>query len=256
MNAPAESLLKYDRPVLITKSADKKTAKGRPAKVIKSKPQQPAESLLRPRKAITATLEEIKQKNENLLDLMFPPRKWEEANKEWVQRVCSEPSTRVDVVNLEEELDKKLLQTRAMDTGICPLRRQLYTECFDELIRQVVIICPERGLLLLRVRDEIQMTIAAYQNFYESSMVFGMRKALHDEQDKVALKERMSDLENLKEELIHKLDHQKKKSVDVERIAAEKQEAQEKNCTEEIQTLRKNNQQLKIQLEQYLTAKK
>ncbi|XP_077429635.1 axonemal dynein light intermediate polypeptide 1-like [Vanacampus margaritifer] len=256
MNAPAESLLKYDRPVLIPKSADKKSAKGRPAKVIKSKPQQPAESLLRHRKSITATLEEIKQKNENLLNLMFPPRQWEEANKEWVQRVCSEPSTRVDVVNLEDELDKKLLQTRAMDTGICPLRRQLYTECFDELIRQVVLICAERGLLLLRVRDEIQMTIAAYQNFYESSMVFGMRKALHDEQDKVALKERMSDLENLKEELIHKLDHQKKKSADAKRIADEKQEAHEKNCIEEIQTLRKNNQQLKIQLEGLLTAKK
>ncbi|XP_049590858.1 axonemal dynein light intermediate polypeptide 1-like [Syngnathus scovelli] len=256
MNAPAESLLRYDPPVLVPKSADKKSAKGRPPKPLKSKPQQPADSLLRLRKSITATLEDIKQKNENLLNLMFPPRRWEEANKEWVQRVCSEPSTRVDVVNLEEELDKKLLQTRAMETGICPLRRQLYTECFDELIRQVVLICAERGLLLLRVRDEIKMTIAAYQTFYESSMVFGVRKALHDEQDKVALKDKISDLENLKEELIEKLNHQKKKCVEVKKMAAEKQEAQEKKCTEEIQSLRKNNQQMKVQLEGLLTAKK
>ncbi|KAM9799827.1 axonemal dynein light intermediate polypeptide 1-like [Syngnathus typhle] len=256
MNAPAESLLRYDPPVIIPKSADKKSAKGRPPKPLKSKPQQPADSLLRLRKSITATLEDIKQKNENLLNLMFPPRRWEEANKEWVQKVCSEPSTRVDVVNLEEELDKKLLQTRAMETGICPLRRQLYTECFDELIRQVVLICAERGLLLLRVRDEIKMTIAAYQTFYESSMVFGVRKALHDEQDKVALKDRISDLENLKEELIEKLDYQKKKCVEVKKMAAEKQEVQEKKCTEEIQSLRKNNQQMKVQLEGLLTAKK
>ncbi|XP_019736130.1 axonemal dynein light intermediate polypeptide 1-like isoform X2 [Hippocampus comes] len=216
MNAPAESLLRYDRPVLVPKSADKKSAKGRPTKVLKSKPQQPSDSLLRPRKSITATLEDIKQKNEDILNLMFPPRKWEEANKEWIQRVCSEPSTRVDVVNLEEELDKKLLHTRAMETGICPLRRQLYTECFDELIRQVVLICVERGLLLLRI----------------------------------------SDLENLVEELMEQLQQQKKKCVDVKKMATEKQQAQEKKHTEEIQTLRKNNQQLKVQLEGVFTAKK
>lgn len=38
----------------------------------------------------------------------------------------------------------------------------------DELIRQVTINCAERGLLLLRVRDEIRMTVAAYQTLYES----------------------------------------------------------------------------------------
>ena len=54
----------------------------------------------------------------------------------------------------------------------------------DELIRQVTINCAERGLLLLRVRDEIRMTIAAYQTLYESSVAFGMRKALQAEQGK------------------------------------------------------------------------
>lgn len=48
----------------------------------------------------------------------------------------------------------------------------------DELIRQVTVNCAERGLLLLRVRDEIKMTLAAYQTLYQSSIAFGMRKAL------------------------------------------------------------------------------
>lgn len=48
----------------------------------------------------------------------------------------------------------------------------------DELIRQVTINCAERGLLLLRIRDEIRMTISAYQILYESSIAFGIRKAL------------------------------------------------------------------------------
>ena len=58
----------------------------------------------------------------------------------------------------------------------------------DELIRQVAINCAERGLLLLRVRDELQMTLRAYQTLYESSVAFGMRKALMAEQGKSELK--------------------------------------------------------------------
>jgi len=52
----------------------------------------------------------------------------------------------------------------------------------------VTINCAERGLLLLRVRDEIRMTIAAYQTLYESSVAFGMRKALQAEQGKTDMK--------------------------------------------------------------------
>ena len=40
----------------------------------------------------------------------------------------------------------------------------------------------ERGLLLLRVRDELRMTLHAYQTLYESSIAFGIRKALQAEQ--------------------------------------------------------------------------
>lgn len=92
--------------------------------------------------------------------------------------MSSTPATRLDVINLQEQLDMRLQQRQARETGICPVRRQLYTQCFDELIRQVTVNCAERGLLLLRVRDEINMTLAAYQTLYQSSIAFGMRKAL------------------------------------------------------------------------------
>ena len=91
-----------------------------------------------------------------------------------MQYVSSTPATRLDVINLQEQLDQRLLQRQARETGICPVREELYAQCFDELIRQVTINCAERGLLLLRVRDEIRMTIAAYQTLYESSIAFGM----------------------------------------------------------------------------------
>ena len=71
-----------------------------------------------------------------------------------------------------------------LDLAVCTLA--------DELIREVTINCAERGLLLLRVRDEIRMTIAAYQTLYESSVAFGMRKALQAEQGKSDMERKVS----------------------------------------------------------------
>jgi dynein light intermediate chain len=90
----------------------------------------------------------------------------------------------VDVINLQDDLDKRLQARQARETGICPIREELYAQCFDELIRQITIQCAERGFLLVRVRDEIKMTIQAYQTLYESSIAYGMRKALMAEQRK------------------------------------------------------------------------
>lgn len=112
-----------------------------------------------------------------------------------MQYVSSTPATRLDVINLQEKLDQQLQQrqvcqyrcmhqacikqlaqfvntpsvlsgthaVQARETGICPVREELYSQCLDELIRQVTISCAERGLLLLRVRDEMRMTTSAYQ---------------------------------------------------------------------------------------------
>ena len=76
--------------------------------------------------------------------------------------VSPTPATKVDVLNLKEMLDKRLEKDEARSVGICPIREKLFQQCFDELIRQITINCAERGFLLLRVRDEIKMTIQAY----------------------------------------------------------------------------------------------
>lgn len=83
-----------------------------------------------------------------------------------------------------------------------PVPTQTYSSCSnevvvlflfkDELIRETTINCAERGLLLLRVRDEIRMTIDAHQTLYESSVAFGMRKALHAEKGKADLEKTVS----------------------------------------------------------------
>ena len=112
-----------------------------------------------------------------------------------MQYVSKSPASRTDVIAMQEALDAKLLERQARDAGICPVREDLYAQCFDELIRQLTLDGPERGLLLLRVRDEVRMTVDAYKVLYDSSVTFGVRKQLQAEQGMAELQGRVAELE-------------------------------------------------------------
>jgi len=137
-----------------------------------------------------------------------------------------------------------------------PVREELYGQCFDELIRQVTINCAERGLLLLRVRDEIRMTIAAYQTLYESSIAFGMRKALQAEQGKADMEARIKQLEAEKKDLERQVQELKAKAEAIEKREGERRALEEKKHAEEVQFLKRTNAQLKKELETYLSPTK
>lgn len=254
----AASLLKYDTPVLISKNTEKKNNK-----TLRMK-QSPTIAVMggggpvpSPPKIKPAAAESQRNKQtEEILDNVLPPREWSEEGQLWVQRVSSTPATRLDVLNLQEQLDTLLQQRQARETGICPVRRELYSQCFDEIIRQVTINCGERGILLLRVRDEIQMTIASYQTLYQSSIAFGMRKVLLAELGKLDLEQKVSAMESQQRDLEHQVMELRNKCDTIEKTEAEKRQLSEKKHQEELQALRKTNQQLKAQLEGIITPQK
>ncbi|NXQ89812.1 IDLC protein, partial [Nyctibius grandis] len=223
---------------------------------LKGTPPPPAPTGPVPPPARTAVVAEPAKQPQELLNAILPPREWEEDNRLWVQEVSSTPSTRVDVVQLQERLDLRLQQRQARETGLCPVRRELYSQCFDELIRETTINCAERGLLLLRVRDEIQMTIAAYQTLYESSVVFGTRKALQAEQGKADMEERITKLEEEKQELERQVSDEKARCKAIENRENERRQIEEKKHAEEVQLLKRTNQQLKAQLESIIAPNK
>ncbi|KAI8505805.1 PREDICTED: 33 kDa inner dynein arm light chain, axonemal [Branchiostoma belcheri] len=258
MIPPNASLVKYDNPVLVSRNTEKKTPR---ARNLKASPTPPANTGPVPNppakgKSPSSVADAKTQQTEEILNSILPPREWQEGGQLWVQQVSSTPATRLDVVNLQEQLDLRLQQRQARETGICPVRRELYSQCFDELIRQVTINCAERGLLLLRVRDEIRMTIAAYQTLYESSVAFGMRKALQAEQGKADMEKRISELETDKRDLERQVNELKAKCEAIEKREAERRQVEEKKHSEEIQFLKRTNQQLKTQLEGIIAPKK
>merc|ERR1712021_273906 len=158
--------------------------------------------------------------------------------------------------NLQEQLDQRLLRRQARETGICPVRRELYSQAFDELIRQVTINCAERGLLLLRVRDEIRMTIAAYQTLYESSVSFGMRKALQAEQGKMDLEKRLLELEADKSGLEGQVVALKARCDEIEKRGVEQREVEKQKHEEAFEFMKRQKEQLKTQLESMLAPSK
>jgi dynein light intermediate chain len=182
---------------------------------------------------------------DTLLNIILPPREWVNECRTYIQYVSHTPASREDVINLQKLLDERLSARQAKESGICPIREELYAECFDEIIRQVTIDCPERGILLMRTRDEIKMTIAAYQTLYKSAVAFGMRKQTQAEKGKKELREKMeslqarkADLEKTKGDLIAK-----KRTIE-KRI--DEQRGFEKNKRKaEIDFLEYQNQHLK-----------
>lgn len=130
------------------------------------------------------------------------------------------------------------MERQARESGICPVREELFSQCFDEIIRQVTLSEPERGLLLLRVRDEIKMTIAAYQTLYQSSVTFAMRKQLQAEHGKAELEQRIEELEAKKTKLENKVIELKSKIEAIDKRNRERREVEAKKRETELDFLR------------------
>ncbi|XP_073387346.1 28 kDa inner dynein arm light chain, axonemal isoform X2 [Physcomitrium patens] len=236
---PWPTLLKYAAPSIIPDVKETQESKNR-----KKKPHPPSDQ----KPSITQV--------EEILDSILPPRQWKVGDQSWIQRVSSAPATRLDVIQLQEKLDQQLEHRQAREVGICPIREELYGQCFDELIRQVCINCAERGLLLLRVRDELRMTIAAYQTLYESSIGFGLRKALQTEYGKTQTQARASQLEAEMRELDRQVAEWKNKCETNEKKMMETKMYEDKKHAEEVAYFSRSNKQLKAQLEAFLAPAK
>jgi dynein light intermediate chain len=170
----------------------------------------------------------------DVLNAILPPRQYMTGDGTLLQqKVSPSPSSRESVINLQMKLDERLQERQARENGICPVREELYSQCFDELIRQVTIESPERGLLLLRVRDEVRMTIAAYQTLYQSSITFGMRKTLQAEKGNSEAVSKIADLETERDKLAALLQDHKGLFESIEKRIAERKAIEEKKMAEE-----------------------
>jgi len=206
-------------------------------------------------KAVSQGKIDTNSKLEDMLNAMLPPREWVEESGTWVQYSSKEPASRLDVISLQEQLDKKLGERKARESGICPVREELYAQCFDELIRHVTLDGPERGLLLMRTRDEIRMTIDAYKTLFTSSVTFGIKKQLRAEQGIPELEAAVLELETDKAALELEVFQIRSKLDIIEKREAERKNADDKRRKEELDFLKYQGQHLDSFLKQMSSSK-
>lgn len=192
---------------------------------------------------------------EDILNSILPPREYTKDKQQlYIESVLSTPATETDVIMLSQDLDERLQNRKARETGICAIREELYAQCFDELIRQITISCSHRGLLLVRVRDEMRMMIHAYQNLYESALSYGMRKALQGEQKRSEMNATISSLTtevNGLEDQVEQLEKSIKKMVEIDEID---QANSKKNHEEEVAKTKKTIKLLRETFESKLSG--
>ena len=84
------------------------------------------------------------------------------------------------------------------------------------------------------MRDEARMTIAAYETLYESSIAYGIRKALMAEQKRTELDAKIKGLESNKRDLQQTIENLKKTIEATQQKAIERREAEEKTHNDEV----------------------
>eukprot|EP01062_Namystynia_karyoxenos_P027047 TRINITY_DN20847_c0_g1_i1.p1 TRINITY_DN20847_c0_g1~~TRINITY_DN20847_c0_g1_i1.p1 ORF type:complete len:292 (+),score=127.82 TRINITY_DN20847_c0_g1_i1:82-876(+) len=181
---------------------------------------------------------------DDILHCILPPR---DLGDGWIQHVSSRPATRFDVRDLTEIFEYRLRDSKARESGICPVRSAIYAMCFDELIRQVAVDCAERGLVLLRIRDELRMTSEAYKTLYEASVGFGKKKAVEAEKGKQEMIDRIDQLSQQKQEYVREVKCLQAKLRAMERSCQEQRDAEQKKYSAELQFLQQTNKRLKKQ---------
>eukprot|EP00831_Metopus_contortus_P073163 TRINITY_DN6672_c0_g1_i13.p1 TRINITY_DN6672_c0_g1~~TRINITY_DN6672_c0_g1_i13.p1 ORF type:complete len:216 (-),score=54.73 TRINITY_DN6672_c0_g1_i13:98-745(-) len=178
---------------------------------------------------------------------LLPSYKYEQYGQQWQQDVSKTPATKDDVENLEKELEKRLKQDGARETGICPVREKYYTQCFDELLRQIAIQCMERGFLLKDVRDTFFDIRDKYKELCESMLGYGIRRDIQGKIKQAKIEEEIRQLEqdcSTLEKTVCDLNEEAKRKLENAEVEEHLQEAEHKKIVEEkneyIQKQKKN----------------
>lgn len=239
MSAAGRSLLKMDPPVAATEV------------------RKPRAIKLKNTKAGAAGADQRKEPDgkrtippvDDILNAILPPEPVAaDDGTQLLRCVSSQPATRLDLVQLQESLDDELLRRQARESGVCAVRSELYSQAFNELIREVTCECPERGLLLLRVRDDLHATLAAHRTLYQNSVAFGSRKMLVADKGLPELRTSITRLESEKRALEVRVLELQARCEEIETQAQAHRAAEEKRHADDVNFYRKTNHQLASQL--------
>ena len=191
----------------------------------------------------------------DVINSILPPIQYEKDGKTVIQYVSIHPAIKADIMKTQTQLEQELKLRGALEIGICPIRSELYAQCFDEIIRQVAIDCTPRGLLLVKLRDEAYNTINTYKQLYESALKWGVRKSDHEENWKDTIAQ---ENDRLRHEIMNLKEGNAKMEQKIESMKQENEESKriiQSKYKEEVDELKKQLDDLRNQLKLMLVSK-
>ena len=192
-----------------------------------------------------------KESLKNFLDSILPPKKIIENDLIFYRFVSCDSAIVNDVIKLSHNLDNQLKIRGAKEKGICPIREELYFECFEELIREVTIVCMQRGDLLNRLKLEMNYTLNYYRKLYESLIASTIRKELIEKKKIIKLQNKYKSLEDEINDLENEINEKEQLFLKREKEENEKEEQASIDHNEAMKVLKfdndnKTNQAVKI----------
>lgn len=122
----------------------------------------------------------------------------------------------IEIIQLTQSLDKALQDQEIEPEGLNPQRNEIYTDYFEQLLSVLdnhdttTHNNPSSSDflvdLLSRMKDELTMTATSYKKLYESSVTFGIQKALKARHERDELKSNIRILEDEKQSLLDQND--------------------------------------------------
>jgi dynein light intermediate chain len=160
---------------------------------------------------------------------------------------------KIDFNDIKNNLETALKTKGMLNTsGLCPERFELYKQTFDQIVLQLSTENADQARILASIRDEFTMTTDAYKKLYESSVSFGLSKAIDAKHENEKLHARIDELIREKQQLWDENEHIKRKLAHVQRDEEKKREREMARYRLELRILKDRNDQIKMGLERCL----
>lgn len=125
------------------------------------------------------------------LDKLFAPR----TVRGQIVRVSRKQATLFEIYELTEKFDNTLKDLEDEHTGFSNKLRDMYGQLFDELIRQEILVCPDRGSLLINVKSEAVESLKAMKKLYRSCFAYAITKNLIARKNCIQMRKQIPKLE-------------------------------------------------------------
>ncbi|KAG5501868.1 hypothetical protein JKF63_04138 [Porcisia hertigi] len=161
--------------------------------------------------------------------------------------------SRLDVVLLYKHLQHRCASESARPRGVvCPNRERIYNDGLRELIRQVTLLCPERGLLLDELARNMRQSIETYDVLLDSASQYAVRKSTERDLYQHLFAEKAAlEMEVRRRE--HRVSEWRAKYAGLQKRFQEQQDADSKLHAEEIAYAKRVNLQIVNEIKRLAT---